>query len=105
MDPQVRIKVTAAVEVTSYDTTVMAVVVPAVAVAIPGPGPGGQGVCEVVEGVAQDPHNAVADAVYVGVVLGAGQGGRVLLDGDDAVPPPGEGEGDGVAAGAAEDVD
>lgn len=38
-------------------------------------------------------------------MLGAGEGGGVPLDGDDAFPPAGEGEGDDVAAGAAEDVD
>jgi len=37
-------------------------------------------------------------------VLGAGEGGGIALDGDNALPPPGEGECDGVATSTAEDV-
>ncbi|KAF4888836.1 hypothetical protein CGCF415_v005527 [Colletotrichum fructicola] len=52
-----------------------------------------------------DPGYVVCDLVELCVVLGAGEGGGVALDGDDAVPAAGGGEGDGVAAGATEDVD
>lgn len=60
---------------------------------------------EVVEAVAVDPGDLAADAVEVGVVLGAGEGRGVLLDGDDLSPLVREGKGNDVAAGAGEEVD
>jgi hypothetical protein len=51
------------------------------------------------------PGDGVQHAVDFGVVLCAGEGVGVFLDGDDACPLFGEGEGDDVAAGAGEDVD
>lgn len=61
---------------------------------------------EVVEAVPQDPGDApLGHAVDERVVLGAGEGGRVLLHGDDALPAVRQGKGDDVAARAGEDVD
>lgn len=61
---------------------------------------------EVVEAVPQDPDDApFRHAVDEGVVLRAGEGGGVLLHGDDALPAVRQGEGDDVAARAGEDVD
>jgi hypothetical protein len=51
-----------------------------------------------------NPGYGVGYTVNSGVMLGAGECGGVLLDADDMVPFLGEGEGDGVAAGAGEQV-
>ncbi len=58
-----------------------------------------------VEAVSMHPLNrAVGNAVYCRIVLGARNCLVVLLDGDDALPSPGAGKGDGVAAGASEKI-
>lgn len=55
--------------------------------------------------VAVNPDDAIVGAVDGRVVLGAGEGGAVDLDADDLIPVAREGEGNGVAASAREEVD
>lgn len=52
-----------------------------------------------------NPDDAIVGTVDGRVVLGAGEGGAVDLDADDLIPVAREGEGNGVAAGAREEVD
>lgn len=52
-----------------------------------------------------DPHDAVGDAVQRGIVLRARERRGVALDADDEVPVVLARKGDGVAAGAGEEVD
>lgn len=59
---------------------------------------------EILEAVAVHPRDGVQHPVDLGVVLRAGERRDVPLDGDDAVPFSGEGEGYRVAACAGEDV-
>lgn len=58
-----------------------------------------------VEAVGVDPGDVLVNAVDARIVLGAGQGACVALDGDDVGPGAVSGKGDGVAACAGEHVD